>query len=319
VTAVADDGTSDDKKSGYKRAPGDGRFKPSGNPHGRPKGSRNLRTELKEVMSETVVIRENGKRRRVSGQRAMLMRLRQIAIDGDTRAIVKMIDTQLKLDPTTTSEDQAEEILPQKDSDLIAAFLRDATPSKTGEPTAQTTTPSECSFLAVGDRTAAESDGVHTDLDARISAEHPLRRLRDLADAAMRSLDAEFGAETTTTVPTISPDKLVRTWLLRLFYSISNEALLVDELGYNRVYRWFVGLRIDEPAQRLVKFTETLNSLYGGQFIRRFRNTFFTNNDVKVFLFSEVSFSVLTRLAEWHGYLPRRAVAAEDDVSAIEE
>jgi Family of unknown function (DUF5681) len=318
---MADDGLSDNKKAGYKRAPGTGRFKPgvSGNPRGRPKGSRNLQTELKEVMSETVVIRKNGKHRRVSSQRAILMRLRQMALDGDGRAIVKLIDTQLKVNPATSSEDQAEEILPQNDKDLIAAFLRDATPSKTNEQPVQTTL-SESAPPAASDQTAVHPDAVCRDLDACMSAGHPLRRLHDLADAAIASLDAEFGADTTNSHQTVLPDKLVRAWLLRLFYTISTDALLVEELGYNQVYRSFVGLRIDEPAQSLAEFTETLHSLHGGQLIHRFRHAFFVDKNVKAFLLSdEVSFSMLTRLAEWYGYLRRKAFVAEGDETANKE
>jgi transposase len=317
---MTDDGTSGKKKPGPKRAR-NGRFPPGvcGNPGGRPKGSRNLRTDLNELMNKKILVRENGKARSLRGQMAILTRLLEKALQGDIRAANKLVDTVIKLNPPTSSVNEVEDVLLETDEALIAAFLRDATPSETGELPAQATPP-ECSLPAVGDRTAAEPNGVCTDLDARMSAGHPLRRLRELADAAMTVLDAEFGAHAIIAGPTISPDKLVRTWLLRLFYTISNEDLVVDELEYNPVHRWFVGLRIDEPAHILVEFTKTLNSLHGGQFIRRFTHTFFANNDVKVFLLSDQAyFSMLARLAEWHGYLPQSTVGAEDDESVTKE
>ncbi len=86
----------DDYEVGYKKPPKRTRFKRgrSGNPKGRPKGAKNLRTELAEELQERVLIREGGKPRRVSKQRAMLKRLAEKALQGDTRAaslIVNMV------------------------------------------------------------------------------------------------------------------------------------------------------------------------------------------------------------------------------------
>jgi hypothetical protein len=66
-----------DGKPGYKSPPKEHQFAPgaSGNPRGRPKGSRNLRTDLAQLMKKTVAVRENGKRRRISRQEAMLLSL----------------------------------------------------------------------------------------------------------------------------------------------------------------------------------------------------------------------------------------------------
>jgi transposase len=311
---MVDESTSDDKKSGYKRAPGNGRFKPgaSGNPSGRPKGSRNLRTELKEVMSETVVIRKNGKTKSVRSIKAIFMRLRQMAIEGDLRAIVKLIHTEITLNPVTSTEDAPEEILPENDKAIIAAFLQDAATSKTHQEPLQAPS-SENMPLAAGDRTAAHPDG-HRDLDARISAEHPLRRLRDLADAAIASLDAELGSNITDTRPAVSLNKLLRAWLLRLFYTIQTDVVLIEELEYNQVYRWFVGLRLDESLEGLAEFTDTLHSLHSGRLIGSFKCAFFADKDFQTFLLSDqASFSMLARLARFCGYLPQRAVGANND------
>jgi len=85
-----------DYEVGYKKPPKNTRFKPgqSGNPNGRPKGAKNLRTELAEGLQERIALREGGKRRTVSKQCALVKRLMERALQGDTRAaslIVTMV------------------------------------------------------------------------------------------------------------------------------------------------------------------------------------------------------------------------------------
>ena len=79
---------------GYKKPPKRTQFKPgrSGNASGRPKGSKNLKTELAEELQERVVVREGGKARRVSKQRAMLKRLTERALQGDARSASLIIN-----------------------------------------------------------------------------------------------------------------------------------------------------------------------------------------------------------------------------------
>lgn len=78
---------------GYRRPPRGSRFKPgqSGNPKGRPRGSRNFRTDLKSTLDKPVKLNEEGKARKVSTQEAALLRLRQKALAGDTRALDRLI------------------------------------------------------------------------------------------------------------------------------------------------------------------------------------------------------------------------------------
>lgn len=85
---------SDDEDVGYGRPPKQTRFKPgkSGNPRGRPKGRNNFSTDLKATLKSTVQITEKGKPKRISTQKAALMRLREKALSGDTRALDRLID-----------------------------------------------------------------------------------------------------------------------------------------------------------------------------------------------------------------------------------
>lgn len=79
---------------GYKKPPKEHRFRPgtSGNPKGKPKGSKNFETDLKEVLNAPVPVTENGKTRVVSSQRAAVLRLREKALNGDPRALDKLLD-----------------------------------------------------------------------------------------------------------------------------------------------------------------------------------------------------------------------------------
>lgn len=107
----------DDDAVGYGRPPKWGRFKKgrSGNPRGRPKGSRNFATDLDEILTQKMTIRENGQPKIVSSQKAALLRLRSKALKGETRALDRLLAlaaeraTQKDADATERSLSDAEE------------------------------------------------------------------------------------------------------------------------------------------------------------------------------------------------------------------
>jgi Family of unknown function (DUF5681) len=113
-----------DYQVGYKRPPQETRFKPgeSGNPQGRPKGAKNLRTELAEELQERIALREGGERRMVSKQRALVKRLMERALQGDTRAASLIVTMVARFLDQTEEEDQA---TPLTDTDLaiLEAYL----------------------------------------------------------------------------------------------------------------------------------------------------------------------------------------------------
>jgi len=113
------------EKVGPTRPPKKYQFKPgqSGNPRGRPKGTRNLGTDLKDILGRRVSIREDGKERRISRQEALLLSLYNKALRGDVRAATAIINMLSKLAPASAEPPQAPS-LSQNDERILADFLR---------------------------------------------------------------------------------------------------------------------------------------------------------------------------------------------------
>ena len=108
-------------------------------------------------------------------------------------------------------------------------------------------------------------------MEQRIPADHPLRVLRPLVDAALRELSPRF-ADLYSRVgrPSIAPEKLLRALLLQVLYTIRSERLLMEQLDYNLLYRWFVGLEMDDPVWNVTVFTKNRERLLAGDVARAF-------------------------------------------------
>lgn len=116
---------SDDNEGGYKKPPTSAQFKTgqSGNPKGRPKGSRNLKTDLVAISQRAISVRENGKTRRMSQQKAMLLSAYSKAIQGDQRAASTLINLTLRiLESAEPSQDSNE--VSDVDTLIVDNFLR---------------------------------------------------------------------------------------------------------------------------------------------------------------------------------------------------
>jgi hypothetical protein len=117
--------SEDGSEAGYKRPPVGSRFKSgrSGNPKGRPKGSRNLKTDVNNLLKKRVTIREGGKVRQASRQEAMLLSLYSKALAGDVKAANTIVNMVLKLDPQN-SQQAVPEDMSEADQMIIDDFLR---------------------------------------------------------------------------------------------------------------------------------------------------------------------------------------------------
>jgi transposase len=101
--------------------------------------------------------------------------------------------------------------------------------------------------------------------EARVRPDHPLRPIRTMTDAALQHLSPRFDRlYSTTGRPSIPPEKLLRALLLQMLYSIRSERLLMEELDYNILYRWFVGLSLDDPIWDATTFTKNRDRLLDG-------------------------------------------------------
>lgn len=117
---------NDDEKTGYKQPPKTGQFKAgkSGNPKGRPKGTRNLKTDLNVLLRKRIVVREDGETRHVSRQEAMLLSLFSKAVRGDVKASNSLLAMVMKLDPPPLKNLEPEtESVSASDSEIIQQFL----------------------------------------------------------------------------------------------------------------------------------------------------------------------------------------------------
>jgi transposase len=107
--------------------------------------------------------------------------------------------------------------------------------------------------------------------ERRVPADHPLRAIRVMVDAALEQLSPRFAAlYSDTGRPSIPPEKLLRALLLQAFYSVRSEALLMEQLDYNLLFRWFVGLNTDEVVWDATTFTKNRDRLLDGAIAQEF-------------------------------------------------
>ena len=101
--------------------------------------------------------------------------------------------------------------------------------------------------------------------EQRVPADHPLRAIRTLTDQALRTLSRRFASlYAQTGRPSIPPEQLLRALMLQVLYTVRSERLLMEELNYNLLFRWFVGLNMDDPVWHPTTFTKNRDRLLAG-------------------------------------------------------
>src|SRR5271169_2759940 len=138
----------------------------------------------------------------------------------------------------------------------------------------------------------------YVDIEGRIPARHPLRAMRRLTNAALANLDGAFSAlYEGCGRPSIPPERLLRATLLQLLYTIRSERQLVERIEYDMLFRWFVGLGIDDPVGDATTFTKNRDRLLEGEVAAKFLSAVLAQPKVKRLLSSE-HFSVDGTLIE---------------------
>ena len=108
-------------------------------------------------------------------------------------------------------------------------------------------------------------------LEQRVPREHPLREIRKLTDEVLRSLSAEFdGLYSDLGRRSIAPEYVLRALLLQVFFSVRSERQLVEQIDYNLLFRWFVGLGMDDVMWNHAVFSKNRDRLLTSEVAQRF-------------------------------------------------
>jgi transposase len=111
----------------------------------------------------------------------------------------------------------------------------------------------------------------YVSLEQRVPQGHPLRAIRKLTDEVLRSLSGDFDQlYSATGRPSIAPEYLLRALLLQVFYSVRSEILLVEQIDYNLLFRWFVGLGMDDAIWEHSVFSKNRGRLLNSVVAQRF-------------------------------------------------
>jgi transposase len=138
----------------------------------------------------------------------------------------------------------------------------------------------------------------YVDLEARVPRGHPLRSIRQIANGALSDLSGDFAAMYARLGrPSIAPEKLLRASLLQAFYSVRSERQLMERLEFDLLFRWFVGLGIDDPVWDHSVFSKNRDRLLEGEIAAKFLAAVLAQPNVKQLLSSD-HFSVDGTLVE---------------------
>jgi transposase len=125
--------------------------------------------------------------------------------------------------------------------------------------------------------------------EARVPEHHPLRKIRELVREVLKDLSRTFGKlYASEGRPSIPPEQLLSALLLQVFYGIRSERQLMEQLNYNLLYRWFVGLSPDDPVWDPTTFTKNRERLQNGDVFQKFMTKLLNHSQVKPLLSDSV-------------------------------
>jgi transposase len=155
----------------------------------------------------------------------------------------------------------------------------------------------------------------YVDVESRIRSDHPLRRIREITNAALAALDEDFGVLYARRFgrPSIPPERLLRAMLLQVFYGIRSERQLMERIEFDLLFRWFVGLGVDEAVWDHSSFSTNRDRLLSGEIAAKFLRAILAQPSVKRLISSD-HFSVDGTLIEaWASIKSFRRKDGSDD------
>ena len=157
----------------------------------------------------------------------------------------------------------------------------------------------------------------YVDLEQRVPAKHPLRKIRQLVNDVLVSLDAEFaklysafGRES------IAPERLLRALLLQALFTIRSERQLMEQLDYNLLFRWFVGLGIDDAVWVPTVFSKNRDRLLDADVAAKFMEQLLAHKEVRMLLSDEhfsVDGTLIEAWASMKSFQPKPGAAGPDE------
>lgn len=157
----------------------------------------------------------------------------------------------------------------------------------------------------------------YVDIEERVPQAHPLRRIRELTNTALSALDGEFARlYSPLGRPSIPPERLLRASLLQLLYSIRSERQLMERLEFDLLFRWFVGLGIDDPVWDATSFTKNRDRVLNEAIAQSFLGALLADPKVKRLLSHEHFTVDGTLLKAWAGMKSFRRKDGKDDPPA---
>jgi transposase len=162
----------------------------------------------------------------------------------------------------------------------------------------------------------------YVDLEDRIPAKHPLRLVREIVNEVLLALDADFSAMYADFGrSSIPPERLLRGSLLQAFYTIRSERQLMEQLDYNLLFRWFVGLGIDDPVWDHSTYSKNRDRLLEADVAKKFLKAILAHAKVEPLLSDDhftVDGTLVQAWASMKSFVPREGATEGDDSSGGE-
>jgi len=156
----------------------------------------------------------------------------------------------------------------------------------------------------------------YIDLEARVRVDHPLRPIREIANAALGSLSGDFAAlYSGIGRPSVPPEKLLRAMLLQAFYSVRSERQLMERIEFDLLFRWFVGIGIDDPVWDHSIFSKNRDRLLEGEIAAKFLAAVLSQPKIKRLLSSEhfsVDGTLIRAWASMKSFKPKQPPGNDD-------